>query len=120
MFIRLNGIKIFAYHGVYDEEIRSGNHFEIDLEVEMPNTIGKTDTLADTLDYLELYKSVIAVSEKRRYNLLEAFASDICTKILETFVETEYVGVKVRKLNPPIGGEIKNVEVEFQKRKKNA
>jgi dihydroneopterin aldolase len=107
MFIRLHGIKIFAYHGVYDEEIRSGNHFEIDLEIETLDSVGaKTDVLTDTLDYSELYKEVITVSQKKRYNLLEALSFDICTKILASFPIAECVGVKVRKLNPPIGGEV--------------
>ncbi|MFI5264586.1 MAG: dihydroneopterin aldolase [Candidatus Kapaibacterium sp.] len=121
MFIRLNGIKIFARHGVYDEEIKGGNHFEIDLEVKMSDMPGKSkDMLADTLDYTELYKSVIAVSQNKRYNLLETFASDICTTILETFAETENVRVKVRKMHPPVGGEVMSVEVDLGKRRSNA
>ncbi len=120
MFIRLNGITLFAHHGVYEEEIRKGNHFEIDLEVEIQDSAKIVDEISDVLDYSKLYAEVVATSQSRRYNLLEAFASDICTKILDSFAETLYIRVKVRKMNPPIGGEVKAVEVEFQKRRKNA
>ena len=121
MFIRLNSLTIFAHHCVYDEEIKNGNHFEIDLEVEVPDTVGvTTDMLSDTLDYSKLSDTVAAVSENRRYHLLEAFACDICEKILEIFPAVGYAGVKVRKLNPPMRGNIKNIEVEFQKRRTNA
>ena len=86
MFIRLNSVKLFANHGVYEEEIQNGNHFEIDVEVEVPDSLGaKSDDLTDALDYSKLYKSVIEVSEKRRYNLLEAFCCDICMKIFDDF-----------------------------------
>jgi dihydroneopterin aldolase len=121
MFIRLNAIEIFAHHGVYEEEIRDGNHFEIDLEIEVPDSVlSTTDALSDTLDYTELYKTVIAVSEKRRYNLLEAFAAAICTNILDSFSAIENVGIKIRKLNPPIGGSVKNVEIELQMKREHA
>ncbi len=115
MFIRLNSIEIFAHHGVYEEEIRNGNHFEIDLEVEVADTSGaRTDDLADALDYTKLYTTVVKVSENKRYNLLEAFASDICMVISDTFSEVRSVGVKVRKMNAPVGGKLKSVEVEYK------
>ncbi len=115
MFIRLNSIEIFAHHGVYEEEIRNGNHFEIDLEVEVADTSAtRTDALSDTLDYTKLYTTVIKVSEKKRYNLLEAFACDICMVVLDTFREVRGVGVKVRKMNAPVGGKLNFVEVEYK------
>jgi dihydroneopterin aldolase len=118
MFIRLNSISIFAYHGVYEKEIEYGNNFEIDLETEMPDNLGTaTDDLHDALDYTKLYNVVIAVSSSRRYNLLEALAHDICKKTLEDFPMLNNVVVKIRKLNPPIGGEMKNVEVEISLKK---
>lgn len=121
MFIRLNAVKIFAHHGIYDEEIRNGNHFEIDLEVEVPDTLGtSTDTLSDALDYTRLYDTIISVSESRRYNLLEAFTADICAKILDSFSVVRSVGAKVRKIDPPIGGSVKNVEVELRMKRNDA
>lgn len=118
MIIRLHSIKLFAHHGVYEAEIKNGNHFEIDVEVEVPDSFGSTsDELADALDYTKLYDTVTGVSENRRYNLLEAFCCDICMKILETFSAIGYAAVKVRKLNPPMNGKIESVEVEYQKRR---
>jgi dihydroneopterin aldolase len=121
MIIRLNSIGIFAHHGAYDEEIRNGNHFEIDLEVEIPDTLGaSTDELGDALDYTKLYNAVVVVSESRRYNLLEAFTAGICAKILDAFPVVINVGVKVRKIDPPMGGSVKNVEVELRMKRKDA
>jgi dihydroneopterin aldolase len=114
MFIRLNGIEIFAHHGVNEEEIKSGNHFEIDVEIEVAKVAGTTsDQLQDTLDYTKILKSIIAISDKRRYNLLEAFAHDICGKLFDVFSDAENVTVKIRKLNPPMAGSVKNAEVEL-------
>ena len=116
MFIRLNTISLFAHHGVYDEEISNGNNFEIDLEIEIPDSLAMTtDSLSDALDYTKLYTLVVSVSESRRYNLLEAFAHNICAKIFESFPMILNIGVKVRKMKPPVGGDVKYVEVEFRK-----
>jgi dihydroneopterin aldolase len=115
MFIRLNSIEIFAHHGVYDEEIDHGNHFEIDAEVEIVDiTAEPADTLTTVVDYTEIYKAIVAVSEKKRYNLLETFAFDLCKKIIDRFPSITQVVIKLRKLNPPIGGSVKNVEVELK------
>ncbi|MDP4219670.1 MAG: dihydroneopterin aldolase [Bacteroidota bacterium] len=121
MFIRLNGISLFAHHGAYEQEIKNGNNFEIDLEVEVPDTLGsETDELHDALDYTKLFQSVLHVSESRRYNLLEAFVSDICTYILSSFPDVGSIGVKVRKLDPPMSGRVKSVEVELRKKREHA
>jgi dihydroneopterin aldolase len=118
MYIRLNSITIFAHHGVYEEEIASGNHFEIDLECTVPYSCGTTtDELHDAVDYSQLFSAVIAVSESRRFNLLEAFAHAICNRILEKNQLIENILVKVRKLNPPVGGSVKHVEVELEMRR---
>ena len=116
MFIRLNTISIFAHHGVYDDEIKNGSQFEIDLEIELPDSLGTTtDLLADTLDYSQLHKIVVGISENRRYNLLEAFANDIINKIVGDFPILKSVVIRVRKMKPPIGGEVKFVEIELRK-----
>ena len=120
MFIRINSIAIFAHHGVYAEEIKNGNNFEIDLEVEVPDTLGISDVLDDALDYTKLYDTVVNVSDTKRYNLLEAFAWDICAKILRSFLEVISVKVKLRKLNAPVGGKIKFVEVEYNASRDNS
>ena len=120
MFIRLNTLKIFAFHGVYEEEAKNGNNFEIDLEVEIPDGMGSSDVILDTLDYAKLYKTVIDICGSRRYHLLEALAVDICTMIFKSFSEPSLVGVKIRKMNPPIGGDLRFVEVELRRERNNA
>ena len=118
MFIRLNSIAIFAHHGVYAEEIKNGNNFEIDLEIETDDSpAANTDNLNDALDYTKFYDAVILVSEGKRYNLLETFASDVCKEIFNVYINIRSVGVKVRKIDPPVRGKMKSVEIEIKKRR---
>ena len=114
MNIRLNSIKLFAYHGVYPEEIANGNHFEIDVEVELSDPPGlHSDDVSETLDYSLLYQVVLSVSQNRRYNLIEAFAYDICTVVFDTFPDIKSIRTRIRKLKALVGGEIGNVEAEI-------
>src|SRR5947209_8200355 len=111
MYINLNSIEVFAYHGAYEEEAKNGNHFEIDLHVEVPDSRGMiTDRLEDALDYTKLLSAVLSVSESKRFILLEAFASNIGEKILDEFREVKNITIKIRKLNPPMNASVKNVE----------
>lgn len=115
MIIRLAAIEIFAHHGVQQEEIEYGNHFEIDVEIEIPDTRGlETDALAETLDYTKIAASVSSVSAQRRYNLLEAFAHDISMELEKNFPRFLSMSIKVRKLNPPMEESVKFVEVELR------
>ncbi len=117
MIIRLNSIELFAHHGVYEEEIAFGNHFEIDLQCELRDAEGAvTDQLLDTLDYSKLFSAIRNVSENKRFNLLEAFAHSICKTLLGENPIIEKITVKIRKLNPPLDGSVKSVEVELEMR----
>ncbi len=110
--IRLNTIKLFAHHGAYEEERLNGNHFEIDIAVDMKIPIGaQSDKLEDTLDYVSLVKTVARISKEKQYYLLEAFANDICKMILQEQPTIDRVTVEVRKLHPPMELEVESVGV---------
>ncbi|MEP7234756.1 MAG: dihydroneopterin aldolase [Ignavibacteriota bacterium] len=121
MIIRVTGLKLFAHHGVYEEEIRVGNNFEIDIEVEVVVSKERSDDeLSYTLDYVMLCRVVKQVSDSKRYNLLETFSTDICGRIMEEFEKALSVKVRVRKMKPPVGAEVEYVEIENTERRVDA
>ena len=110
--ITLHTIKLFAHHGAYEEERLNGNHFEIDIAVDMRIPIGaESDKLADTLDYVSLVKTVARISKEKQYYLLEAFANDLCKMILQEQPTIDNVTVEVRKLHPQMPVEVESVGV---------
>ncbi|MEI8133999.1 MAG: dihydroneopterin aldolase [bacterium] len=116
MIIRLHAISFFAHHGVFAEEKTNGNNFEMDIEAELDSPRGvETDQLSDTLDYSELQRIALQVSSKKRYDLIEALASDICAEIIRQLTQLDWVMVRIRKLQPPLMGQIKSVEVEIRR-----
>lgn len=78
--------------------------FIIDLFINCDlRTAGRTDNLADTLDYAEVYAEVGRIVQEKSFNLLEALAQAIADRILG-FEMVKKVKVIVKKPNPPIEG----------------
>jgi 7,8-dihydroneopterin aldolase/epimerase/oxygenase len=114
--ISLNGLRLFAHHGAYPLERERGNHFVIDLAVEIPlPRAARTDALDDTLDYVSLAECVHLVSSAKHYVVLEAFANDLCDEVMALHPEVSRVTVDVRKLDPPMPHEMHSVGVKLTK-----
>jgi dihydroneopterin aldolase len=59
--IRINGIKGFGYHGVFPEETKNGQEFQVDVELILDlEKASKSDDLADTVDYGAICDLVVA------------------------------------------------------------
>lgn len=111
--IRLSGLSFYGYHGVTAAEKETGRLFEVDCEVEVDLAdAGQTDNLTDTIDYEKIYEVIRGIVEDKAFSLLEGLAKEITGQILEQF-PVYRVTLKVRKMNPPIAGHIKFIEVEI-------
>jgi dihydroneopterin aldolase len=111
--IRLGGMSFYGYHGVTAAEKETGRIFEVDCELEVDLAdAGKSDRLTDTIDYEKVYMLVKDAVESTAFSLLEGLADRIAITLLERF-PIYRVTLKVRKMNPPIPGQIKFIEVEL-------
>jgi len=111
--IRLNNIRSYAYHGCLTEEAKIGSPYRVDLWIEADLRKGaETDQLEDTVDYVKLNEIVIEQMQIRS-NLLENVAQRIVDSILKEIPMVTRAGVKVSKINPPLGGDVETVSVEF-------
>ena len=113
--IRLNGMEFYAYHGCYLEEQLTGNHFLVDLvmDVEMEKA-SKTDDLNDALNYAEVYE-LVEQEMSIPSHLLEHVSACILDKLFERFPQLKRAEVCVSKLNPPVDGQIKSASVNQQR-----
>jgi len=111
--IRLNQMTFYGYHGVSSAEKETGREFQVDCELEVDLAeAGHTDQLTDTIDYSEVHKIIKETVEGTAYSLLEALASTLADKLLDSFPAYR-VTLRVRKMNPPIPGHVKFIEVEI-------
>ena len=113
--IRVKNIKIFAYHGVIQEEQNLGQNFEIDVVLGIrKNQAGISDDLSKTVDYSKVYNLVVDIFTKKTYKLIETLAEKISQKLL-SFDNVENVKIKIRKPSVPINGQLDFVEIEINR-----
>ncbi len=111
--ISLEGMEFFAYHGCYPEEQVVGTKFIVDLYIEADlSKSEKNDNLSDTINYQEVYLIVKKEMENNSF-LLEHVGKRILNSVKENFPEIREVKVKVSKMNPQLGGKIKNVSISL-------
>ena len=69
--IKIENLKIFAYHGVFEEEKQKGQVFFVNLKLYMPlRKPGISDALADAVNYDEVCSLVVDVFTKEIYDLI--------------------------------------------------
>ena len=117
--IKVENIRVYAYHGCLKEETAIGSDYRVDLEVKANlETSAQTDDLNDTVDYVFLNKVVVeemAIPSK----LLETVAKRILNRIFNEDQMVKKASVSVSKINPPIGGDVEMVTIKLtEKRKK--
>jgi dihydroneopterin aldolase len=100
--IELRGLRVIGTHGVLAEEQARAQPFEVDLDLDADLAdAGRSDDLADTVDYGTLAERVASVVSGERHALLERLAERIAeTALADGRVRS--VTVTVRKLRPPV------------------
>ena len=112
--LRLEGLQFFGHHGDVEAERTLGGRVDVDVELTCDlSTAGRSDHLADTIDYVRCYESVREVVEKQQHNLLETVAEQIAGRLLEDRRVTA-VRVRVAK-QPPIAGTFHRFAVEIER-----
>lgn len=115
--IKLQNIKIYAYHGCLVEEKKIGSEYRVDLIVDADlNKSAKSDHLADTVDYVHL-NHIVKEEMAIRSKLLEHAAERILNRILKEIPLVNQVTVDVSKINPPIGGNVEMVTIQRNKKR---
>ena len=111
--IRMTGMSFYGYHGVSAAERETGRMFEVDCELEVDLAeAGKSDQLTDTVDYAAVYETIRETVEGKAFSLLERLAGELAARVLDRF-GVYSVTMRVRKLNPPVRGGVKHIEVEL-------
>jgi dihydroneopterin aldolase len=102
--IVLANLSFFGYHGINPEERTLGQRFGVDLALTLDLApAGRTDDLARTVSYAQVYRLVREVVEGPPCNLLEAVAERIAGVVLAQ-TPAQAVWVRVTKSAAPIKG----------------
>jgi len=98
--IHLHHLKFFAYHGLYEDEKKTGNNFEMDVDVvaDVPASVTR---LEHTVDYAVLYQ-IIESRMQQPTALLETLVHDIAEKIHAHDTRIRSVSITIKKMAAPI------------------
>ncbi|GHB89902.1 dihydroneopterin aldolase [Cerasicoccus arenae] len=112
--IHFQSMGFFGHHGCLDFEQEQGQRFLVDLTMSLDlRPAGQSDHLDDTVNYALVFDCVRVVMEKERYDLIEAVAERIATRLLTNFPRLQEVSVLVKKPNAPVDGDFDYVAVEI-------
>jgi dihydroneopterin aldolase len=117
--IELRGLRVLGSHGVLAEEHERAQPFEIDVDIEGSlEDAGRSDDLADTVDYGAVTSAVAAVVAGRHAELIEHLAARIVEAVFASAgPRAEVVGVTVRKLRPPVPVDLATAAVSITRRR---
>jgi len=112
--ISIEQMEFYAYHGCFKEEQIIGTYFNVDLYLEVDTSDAEhSDKLGDTVNYQEVYLLVKREMEIKA-KLLEHVGRRILDAVMKTFPEVKSAEIKISKMNPPLGGKIKNVSLRIK------
>lgn len=113
--ILISGLREMGMHGVLAEEQVRAQPFQVDLELAVDLApAGASDDLADTVDYGALCDAVRRVVAGEHHQLLERLAARIA-EVCRSDARVLGVVVEVRKLEPPVAGQIGSTGVRIER-----
>ncbi len=118
--IRLAGLRVRGYHGVYDFERAQGQDFVVDVTLELDlDPAARSDDVADTVHYGHLADKLAEIVAGEPVNLLETLA----TRLVEVVLQDPRVAattVTVHKPQAPIEHTFADVSVTLYRQRRVA
>jgi len=114
LWIGLEGMEFYAFHGVYEEEQKIGGRYVVDVHVHTDaQGAALYDDLEGTLDY-EIIFHIVKKNMAQPVKLIEHVAHNILVDLRNVLPEEDTVRIKVRKLHPPLGERVAASVVELE------
>ena len=112
--IRVNDIRLYAYHGCLPEEGKIGGNYVVDVVLHTDfSEAAQTDDLTKTIDYCEV-NDIVEKEMAVRSKLIEHVAQRILNQLKARFADLEKAAVTVTKIKPPINGNVGDVQVTVE------
>lgn len=97
----IEGLQVFAYHGVTEKERAQGRTFRFDVELYFDTSeVSRSDKLSETIDYVKVSDVIEKVTTSTQVHLLERLAQIVCDALFDTFPQLKHARIRVSKKNP--------------------
>ena len=119
--IKIKSLKVFAHHGVFEEEKQKGQNFYINANLYSDLAkAGRKDDYDLATSYAEVCETIIRSVTEVNYNLIEAVAEHVAEAILHEYPLVTGVDIEVSKPEAPIKATFHSVSVEIHREWKDA
>lgn len=116
--IIIKGLKVFAYHGVNEEEKKNGQDFIVDCDMYInSNKPFITDKVEDTISYSKASKLIIKAMTSCSCNLIERAADMVARELMETFDMLLRVDITLKKPNAPVKADFECMAVQISRKR---
>jgi 7,8-dihydroneopterin aldolase/epimerase/oxygenase len=99
--IELQHLVFYEHHGIYEEERKVMNSFEVNLTVSYAETDFVFEKISDTISYVNLFK-IVQEKMKEPVFLLEKICLGIILNIKHQYPNVSEVRISIFKLQAPI------------------
>lgn len=114
--IRIKGLRIYARHGVFEEERKLGQSFIVDAVLNTRlQEAGEKDDLNLSTDYGAVCEKIMQVMTEETCLLIEAAAERTAREILLSFPAVESLELTLHKPQAPIPLPFEDVEVRIRR-----
>lgn len=119
--IKIDNLKIYANHGVFDFEKENGQNFYVSAHLHI-NTqkAGLLDNLDESVSYALVADDIVEYVKENTFDLIEAVAEGIAIKLLDKYNLINDVIIEVRKPEAPIDYEFDSVSVTITRKRHTA
>ena len=115
-YITITNLKIYGYHGVFEEEKRQGQDFYVTAKLYLDlHTPGLTDDLTTSLNYGECSHFITKVFTEKSFDLIETACETLCTRLLLEYPLLKAVEITLNKPDAPIGLPFETVSVTMHR-----
>ncbi|MBE7339496.1 dihydroneopterin aldolase [Corynebacterium aurimucosum] len=115
--IELTGLECFGYHGVFEEEKKTGQPFIVDVTCWL-DTAGIEDDLSRTVNYAELADVAADIVEGPSRDLIETVAAEVAETAMQRFEILHAIEVTIHKPKAPIPRTFADVAVVARRSRK--
>ena len=117
-YIKIEGLKVFAYHGALPKERVTGQEFVVTVELGTRfYKATKNDELEKTIDYGMVSEMIAEFMTNNRFNLIETCSERLAEHLLNEVEGLSEITLEVHKPSAPIGRDFDDVSVKITRKK---
>ncbi len=118
--ILIRNLKIFAYHGVLEDEKKNGQYFIFDIDATVDISAPcESDKVEDTVNYALMVENITETFTRQKDDLIERAAQRVARGLFESFGKITDLRILLKKPDAPIDADFDWVGVEINRKRED-